>query len=122
MASYHFLQTFINRFNEARKHFPEYRSALFWLIRDLFMAFPWSLIGLAAFSMGGASLQGFALVAAIKYVSFLERSLEITLVGITFAARSGEVLVLAAVFVFCSYVFQRMAFIFGRGHCFQIDF
>jgi len=96
MPLYHFINNFINRFNEAKTHLPEYRSALFWVIQDLFIAFPWSLIGLAAFSMGGASLQGFALVAAIKYVSFLERSAEITLAGITFAARSGEVLVLAA--------------------------
>jgi hypothetical protein len=90
------LQIFVERVNEARTHFPEYSSALFWLIRDLFMAFPWTMISLVAFSMAGASLQGFALVGAIKYVSFLERNVEITVAGMSFAARSGEVLILAS--------------------------
>lgn len=94
------LNLFAHRLKEARQHFPAYRDALFWLIRDVCRAFPWDMIRLAAYSMGGASLQGFALVAALKYVSFLERSVEITVAGMDFAARSGEVLILAAFTLF----------------------
>lgn len=93
---FNIVNLFLYRLKEALYHFPAYRDALLWLLRDICMAFPWAMISLVAFSMIGASLQGFALVAAIKYVSFLERSVEITLAGMSFAARSGEVLVLAA--------------------------
>jgi len=89
------LRVFADRMAQARAYLPEYRSALLWLLKDLCLSFPWPMIKLTAFSMLGASLQGAVLVGAIKYVGFLERDADITFAGLSFAARTDSVFILA---------------------------
>lgn len=80
-------------------HFPEYRSAVFWTMQDLFRAFPWAMIKLTGFSMLGATLRGAALAGAVKYVSILEKGTPLTLAGMSFAVREGRIILLAVLFL-----------------------
>lgn len=91
---------FIERFRRARAHFPEYRSALFWTLRDMAVAFPWSMTKLASFSMLGAALQGAALGGAVKYVQLLESGRAVRFVGITFGSGDGQSLLPAILVLF----------------------
>ncbi len=83
-------------------HFPEYRSAVLWTMRDLFQAFPWAMMKLTAFSMSGATLRGVALAGAIKYVSILEKGAPMNLAGMNFAVREGRIIILAVFFLFAA--------------------
>lgn len=88
------------RIQAARDQFPEYRSALIWIIRNVCTAFPWAVFRLAAYSMIGASLQGAILVAAVRYIGYLEKDTTINLGHVSFAARDSEVLLLASAVLF----------------------
>lgn len=100
MISHNYIQRLIDSFNQARTHFPQYRAALFWLLRDLCQAFPWAMIRLTAYSMLGASLQGAALVGAIQYVRSLEDGSSISIKGFSIATQGGQNLSLAVLAFF----------------------
>jgi ABC-type multidrug transport system fused ATPase/permease subunit len=92
----------MDRVRRAMDHFPEYRSAVFWTMQDLFRAFPWAMIKLTAFSMLGATLRGAALAGAIKYLSILEKGAPLNLAGMNFAVREGRIIILAVFFLFAA--------------------
>src|SRR6056297_189955 len=94
------IKTFKDHFYRARVYFPEYCSGLLWIIRDLFLAFSLAMIKLTVYSMVGASLQGAALVGAIKYVRSLEEGAPITLKGISIAIHGGQNLLPAVLMLF----------------------
>ncbi len=95
-----FFQALIAKLDKARAHFPQYRAALFWILRDVSMAFPWAMCRLLIYSMLGASLQGAVLVGAIQYVRSLEDGTTLSIKGISIATQGGQNLSLAVLVLF----------------------
>jgi hypothetical protein len=90
----------VDRVNRARVQFPEYKSALSWLLLDLFHSFPWIIIKITSFSLLGATLRGVTLAGAIKYIHILEKDRSFTLVGIDFMPREWKIIILATFLLF----------------------
>lgn len=95
-----YFKALLDKISRARDQFPKYRSALTWLISDLFQSFPWPTIKITTFSMIGAALRGVALGGAVKYLHILEENSSFDVAGVHLMPREIRMLVLGTFFLF----------------------
>jgi hypothetical protein len=79
------------KLSETLAQVSRYRSAVLWILADLFRAFPWKMIGLVGFSVLGAALQGVSLAGAIFFVHTLEQGGSVRLQETEFSLQSPSV-------------------------------